>query len=172
MKKITLMALALMSAAPVLSMQDVEEKELIEVFSGKMVTYKNCDSLHSTPSPSPSPVTPAHWSDLKTTLVAFHYSNCMGNESIPFFVDRLEAIEGAGTSKTQILDKQLAFISSTWQDWEIWRSYDDNQVTRLRYPIIYKFLVKRSQESSSWRDYVCCPQTFQWIVFLSLVSII
>lgn len=134
--------------------------ELNKTFAALTLKEAYTPAISATPSPPPTPTT---WDELQTTLLTAPYyttapgNYCYGAKSIPLFVDRLQAIEAAGIDKAVILEKQLAFITSTWSTWNIWHVYP-NIFDPLRYNLVYNFLLNRSQQTTSssfWS--ACCP---------------
>lgn len=166
-------AVVLLVSVQALASHDGDDKELVQTF-GQLVPYQSTVEKDRLPSPTP-PTTPTSWSELATTLAtspyytAFIYQtwgpSCLGTQTVPFFVNRLEAIEKAGTSKEKILDDQMAFIASTWHTWDLWdcdiysaSPLATNPFYPRRYPLIYKFLVNRSTQNTQkrWLAWLGC----------------
>jgi hypothetical protein len=132
-----------------------------EEINWDLAERKDDQSNRSTPSPT-SPLTPTTWEGLQTTLITAPYYTqapkyyCYGAGSIPVFVNYLKAIEAGETSKGKILEHQMAFITSTWLTWDIWKG-EVTTSNHRRYPLIYKFIYNRSTTTtSSWSKWCVC----------------
>lgn len=157
-----------------------QENEELKQTWGQLIPYtgQEREGTGTPPPPTPTtPVTPTTWDGLQQTLmtspyyITFTYHNpnggtyigpCGGILTVPLFVSRLQSIETAGTSKEKILDQQLAFIASTWTTWDMWTAQGYPNFSSCfyprRYPLIYKFLVNRSQQTTKkgWLAWLGC----------------
>jgi len=143
---------------------DTDDNEIKQSFMG-VVHYQHRYQKCCTPPPAPTPPsTPTSWDELQTTLLtapyytSTPYGMCMGTQSIPALVNQLQSIENAGVTKTKILERQLAFITSTWMTWEVWRVQLGNNHYPIRYNLIYKFLLNRSTQTTQkgWLEWLGC----------------